>query len=81
MFTVEISFVNFTNTINMRDYDAAIVVAEQVFKHSNVAPDSVTVWDFGENNDQNQMVWSRTRRYESRSDTKTLAELFAESQA
>lgn len=81
MFTVEISFVNSTNTINMRDYDAAIEVAVQVFEHSNVAPDSVTVWDFGENNDQNQVVWARTRRYESRPDTETLDELFAELEA
>ena len=74
MFTVEISFVNFTNTIHMRDYDAAIVVAEQVFEHSNVAPDSVTVWDFGENNDQNQVVWRKTRSYHKY----TLDEIFAE---
>jgi hypothetical protein len=77
MFTVEISFVNFTNTINMRDYDAAIVVAEQVFEHSNVAPDSVTVWDFGENNDQNQVVWCRSRRYPEM----TMDEIFEELEA
>ena len=75
MFTVEITFVNFTNTIHMRDFDAAIVVAEQVFEHSNVAPDSVTVWDFGENNDQNQVVWRKTRRYQKYN---TLDEVFAE---
>jgi len=77
MFTVEISFVNFTNTIHMRDYDAAIEVAVQVFEHSNVAPDSVTVWDFGENNDQNQVVWCRSRRYPET----TMDEIFAELEA
>lgn len=77
MFTVEISFVNFTNTINMADYDAAIEVAVQVFEHSNVAPDSVTVYDFGENNDQNQVVWCRSRRYPEQ----TMDEIFAELEA
>lgn len=74
MLIVETEFVGHSTRLHMRDYDAAIIVAENLFEYSNVAPDTVTVWDFGENNDQNRVVWCKSRRYSE----KTIEEIFAE---
>lgn len=63
MFTIAVEFVGHSYSVHMASYDAALRVAADLFDHSNVAPDSVTVYDFGEKNDQNQVIWKKTRSY------------------